>query len=110
MKTLVGLSSPFSLVTISFGAIGALSFGSVDFGMAAIQCFVSLVFFLAGGIMMERMGDSALKLSVGIVLIMVGFSVAIRTTMASFWLEPQPNYAYRMVVEATSEVGAGRRG
>jgi len=31
--------------------------------------------------MMERMGDSALKLAVGIVLIMVGCSVAIRTTL-----------------------------
>eukprot|EP00405_Crypthecodinium_cohnii_P042109 CAMPEP_0206559724 /NCGR_PEP_ID=MMETSP0325_2-20121206/20570_1 /ASSEMBLY_ACC=CAM_ASM_000347 /TAXON_ID=2866 /ORGANISM="Crypthecodinium cohnii, Strain Seligo" /LENGTH=544 /DNA_ID=CAMNT_0054061291 /DNA_START=78 /DNA_END=1713 /DNA_ORIENTATION=- len=82
MKNLVGLSAPFAMVTVCFSAIGALFVGSIDFGISLLMFLVAVTFTLTGGVLMERMGDSSLKLGVGIVLILVGLMVIVRSTLS----------------------------
>jgi len=82
MKHLVGESGGFALVTVACSAIGAILFGEVDVGMALVFCSVAVVFTVLGGMMMKRMGDSNLKLGIGAVLILVGCTVAVRTSLS----------------------------
>lgn len=81
MKTLIGLSSPFGCTTVCFSAIGALIIGQVDLGFALLFSIVSTTGFLSGGYMMERLGDSSMKLTVGVVLIGIGLLTAVRTSI-----------------------------
>ncbi|CAK0827655.1 unnamed protein product [Prorocentrum cordatum] len=79
MKQLVGLSIPFSCVLVVSSAVGALTLGTVDLGLASIFSVVSTASALLGGMFMKRMADSKLKLVVGIVLMLVGVASAART-------------------------------
>eukprot|EP00746_Dinoflagellata_sp_MGD_P155513 gnl/MRDRNA2_/MRDRNA2_85420_c0_seq1.p1 gnl/MRDRNA2_/MRDRNA2_85420_c0~~gnl/MRDRNA2_/MRDRNA2_85420_c0_seq1.p1 ORF type:complete len:400 (+),score=75.63 gnl/MRDRNA2_/MRDRNA2_85420_c0_seq1:51-1202(+) len=79
MKDLVSYSVPFATTLVTFSLIGALLFGDVDIGLALGQALVSMTFILLGGRMQERMADSTLKLSIGIILLFIGLSVACRT-------------------------------
>jgi hypothetical protein len=79
MKTLVSYSTPFAFTLVCFSFVGALLFGDVEMGVAMVSWVVSVSFVLFGGCMMERLGESSLKLSIGLILVMVGCAVAIRT-------------------------------
>eukprot|EP00930_Biecheleria_cincta_P003229 TRINITY_DN104163_c0_g1_i1.p1 TRINITY_DN104163_c0_g1~~TRINITY_DN104163_c0_g1_i1.p1 ORF type:complete len:411 (-),score=74.75 TRINITY_DN104163_c0_g1_i1:115-1347(-) len=82
MKQLVGLSSPFSSVLVTMSAIGGAIFSKPDLGFALIVVAVAVPSNLFGGFMMERLGDSWMKLAIGIILIVVGLTVAVRTALS----------------------------
>mmetsp|Transcript_56071 Transcript_56071/g.119373 ORF Transcript_56071/g.119373 Transcript_56071/m.119373 type:complete len:379 (-) Transcript_56071:706-1842(-) len=82
MKTLVSFSVPFALTTTLFSAVGALTMGRVDIGFALILAATTICSTLAGGCLMQRLGDSSLKLGIGLVLILVGVAVGTRTVIS----------------------------
>lgn len=81
MKDLVGLGSPFAVVLSSSSAVGTLLFASVDMGLALATAVPCIGFALIGGVLQERMGDSRLKLSVGILLIVLALVLFVRIVL-----------------------------
>eukprot|EP00440_Ansanella_granifera_P012323 gb/GFBE01013395.1/.p1 GENE.gb/GFBE01013395.1/~~gb/GFBE01013395.1/.p1 ORF type:complete len:392 (+),score=54.99 gb/GFBE01013395.1/:1-1176(+) len=81
MKTLVANSSPFATVMVATSALVGLLFGEVDVGIAIGMNFVSMTCVVIGGLLMERLGNSCLKLSIGVVLVVIGIVVSVRTLL-----------------------------
>eukprot|EP00931_Biecheleriopsis_adriatica_P057221 TRINITY_DN33936_c0_g1_i1.p1 TRINITY_DN33936_c0_g1~~TRINITY_DN33936_c0_g1_i1.p1 ORF type:complete len:403 (-),score=55.67 TRINITY_DN33936_c0_g1_i1:27-1235(-) len=79
MRFLVGLASCFAVSMVTFSCIGALLFGQADIGVALGFAAAAVSGTLCGGMVMQRMGNSSLKLAVGIVLGLVGTVVAVKT-------------------------------
>mmetsp|Transcript_8542 Transcript_8542/g.19009 ORF Transcript_8542/g.19009 Transcript_8542/m.19009 type:complete len:353 (-) Transcript_8542:55-1113(-) len=84
MKTLVAHSGPFAAITVSSSAITNLIIGSSDVGMSILIGITSTIFMLTGGVLMERLGDSTLKLGIGLVLIAVGVFVGVTKSITAF--------------------------
>lgn len=79
IKSLMGLTSPFACAMVTTSVIGAALFGNIDVGLGAIMAVFAITGALTGGCMMERFGDSAMRLGVGFILVTVGIAIAIRT-------------------------------
>lgn len=79
MKVIVSYAMPFALSLTTCSTVGAIAFSEViDVGLALIMTTVMIAGILAGGQLMEKLADSSLKLSVGVVLILIGIVVATR--------------------------------
>lgn len=81
MKQLVALATPFAGVLVTISAIGGLIFSKPDLGFALITVAAVVPSNLFGGVMMQRLGDSSMKLVIGIILVVVGLIVAVRTVL-----------------------------
>lgn len=81
MKQLVAIAQPFAGVLVTISAIGGIIFSKPDLGFALIVVAATVPSSLFGGVMMQRLGDSSMKLVVGIILIGVGLIVALRTAL-----------------------------
>mmetsp|Transcript_65921 Transcript_65921/g.137647 ORF Transcript_65921/g.137647 Transcript_65921/m.137647 type:complete len:355 (-) Transcript_65921:773-1837(-) len=78
MKKVIFHAGPFATVTIVFSSVTNLIVGETDAGMSLLIACTSFVFMLSGGLLMERLGESSLKLGVGIILIVVGIFVMVQ--------------------------------
>eukprot|EP00437_Effrenium_voratum_P002112 CAMPEP_0181429472 /NCGR_PEP_ID=MMETSP1110-20121109/17218_1 /TAXON_ID=174948 /ORGANISM="Symbiodinium sp., Strain CCMP421" /LENGTH=324 /DNA_ID=CAMNT_0023552743 /DNA_START=57 /DNA_END=1031 /DNA_ORIENTATION=+ len=78
-KKLQGMASTFACVFIPVACAVGLALGHPDVGFGLLCSGVSVTFMLLGGLCMQRLSDSSLKLGIGVLLIVVGLALGART-------------------------------
>jgi len=81
-KTVAGISSCFSSTLVLTSAVTALSQGDVDLGIALGFSPVAIVFAFLGGMLQERADSAQLKRAIGVILILIGCTVVVRTVVS----------------------------